>query len=524
MTRLCSCWFIIDHVLLKEGFDRWRRLGFFVHPVFLLVFQLFRLLQLLIGRTSDSLLLIIQVAHSAVVSVYYCCRTFVFHFSEVDEISPLTSEGNTSEIFAELDVFECIVSTDDGCKGALQVFSLTLYPQGSEDEESMHHEEYQHISQSGLLEEYYEPADEDDQEPTSPISIVEDLDSPLEITGYNSSENQQYGINSSLPSTSAPSISLEFQQGRERSVETDRFIEDYNTRMRWFDRLNEERRHVVSAVLNVTLGTSSFSDRIEPLTFSFPLSAHEKLAKSIRSDFEVVYVGQTCLSWEALCYQYRKVKAIALEKDAQLIQGKVAEKFQQFQVLVDRFTENEKCQGKRFWNYASTRFCNTNLLQVPDVPGFVAEEAREEWKGESTKASVALEAIEKAMSSFWLFLRCDINKSTWGMFKKLKMIDCQVEDPRDLELFTTLSKEAQKKSVKVKELLRKGRGKRTSPGEEIQVENLICQVDVNLVMRVLKLSVITSAQLRWCHDKLNSVVFEQGTFRTTDACLLFPHS
>lgn len=67
--------------------------------------------------------------------------------------------------------------------------------------------------------------------------------------------------------------------------------------------------------------------------------------------------------------------------------------------------------------------------------------------------------------------------------------------------------------------------KTTTPREEIQVENLICLVDINLVIRVLKMSVVTSAQLRWCHEKLSSIEFKQGIVRTPNAGgLLFPHS
>lgn len=129
--------------------------------------------------------------------------------------------------------------------------------------------------------------------------------------------------------------------------------------------------HLAGAILNVRLGMTSLNDRIEPLDFSSSSSVHEKLAKCIKSDFEVVYVGHACLSWEALCHHYREVEELTLKKDAEKggFPGKVSEKFQQFQVLLEWFTENEKCQRKRYWNYAHARFCNTNLLQVPEISG-----------------------------------------------------------------------------------------------------------------------------------------------------------
>lgn len=118
------------------------------------------------------------------------------------------------------------------------------------------------------------------------------------------------------------------------------------------------------------LGATSFHDRIDPLNFSFPVVAHKKLAKSIESDFELVYVGQSCLSWEALCHQHRKVKVIS-DAHRGCFHGEVAERFQQFQILLERFIETENCEGKRFWNYVQTKFCNAQLLQIPDVSGSI---------------------------------------------------------------------------------------------------------------------------------------------------------
>lgn len=76
------------------------------------------------------------------------------------------------------------------------------------------------------------------------------------------------------------------------------------------------------------------------------------------------------------------------------------------------------------------------------LKGYV-EDVGEGTKGETMEGSQVSEAIEKAMSSFWLFLRSD-NKRCRGILKKLKLSDCQVEDPKDLQLFTSLSKEAHK--------------------------------------------------------------------------------
>lgn len=146
------------------------------------------------------------------------------------------------------------------------------------------------------------------------------------------------------------------------------FMGDEISVLCWF--LYGNKHTCAGVVLGKKLGATSFHDRIDPLNFSFPVVAHKKLAKSIESDFELVYVGQSCLSWEALCHQHRKVKLIS-DAHRGCFHGEVAERFQQFQILLERFIETENSEGKRFWNYAQTKFCNAQLLQIPDVSGSI---------------------------------------------------------------------------------------------------------------------------------------------------------
>lgn len=97
----------------------------------------------------------------------------------------------------------------------------------------------------------------------------------------------------------------------------------------------------------------------------------KRLLKSLESDFEMVYVAQSCLSWEALHYQYTKVKSLAESTSHHngVFSGKVFSEFQKFQVLLERFLEDERCEGKRIWNYVRGRFGLNSLLQVPQISG-----------------------------------------------------------------------------------------------------------------------------------------------------------
>lgn len=94
--------------------------------------------------------------------------------------------------------------------------------------------------------------------------------------------------------------------------------------------------------------------------------------KSFYADLETVYVGHVCLSWEILQWQYGKTREL-LEFDSSNHHhyNQVANEFQLFQVLIQRFVENEPFQsgGPRIENYVNNRCVLRSLLQVPAVRG-----------------------------------------------------------------------------------------------------------------------------------------------------------
>jgi len=98
-----------------------------------------------------------------------------------------------------------------------------------------------------------------------------------------------------------------------------------------------------------------------------------KLVHQLHRDLEFVYVGQICLSWEILCWLH--MKAIELQQyDSQKSHryNHVAGEFQLFQVLMQRFIENEPFQGgPRIHNYVKNRCVIRNLLHVPAIKGDV---------------------------------------------------------------------------------------------------------------------------------------------------------
>lgn len=95
-----------------------------------------------------------------------------------------------------------------------------------------------------------------------------------------------------------------------------------------------------------------------------------KFMEELQSELEVVYVGQMCLSWEILHWQYGKALEL-WESDHRGIRlyNEVAGEYQQFQVLMQRFVEDEPFQGPRVQYYVKSRCVLRNLLQVPVIRG-----------------------------------------------------------------------------------------------------------------------------------------------------------
>lgn len=95
-----------------------------------------------------------------------------------------------------------------------------------------------------------------------------------------------------------------------------------------------------------------------------------KFMEELQSELEVVYVGQMCLSWEILHWQYGKAMEL-WESDHRGIRlyNEVAGEYQQFQVLMQRFVEDEPFQGPRVQYYVKSRCVLRNLLQVPVIRG-----------------------------------------------------------------------------------------------------------------------------------------------------------
>lgn len=89
-------------------------------------------------------------------------------------------------------------------------------------------------------------------------------------------------------------------------------------------------------------------------------------------ELEGAYVAQICLTWEALNWNYKNFltkRASRHDLDAGY-PATIAQQFQQFQVLLQRYVENEPYEhGRRPEIYARMRLLAPKLLLVPEYRG-----------------------------------------------------------------------------------------------------------------------------------------------------------
>lgn len=136
-------------------------------------------------------------------------------------------------------------------------------------------------------------------------------------------------------------------------------------RMKHPDQINENENASLSAIKSVLM-PSLWPCKLRRIYADPTLKSITELHK----DLEIVYVGQACLSWEILHWQYKKAKELQLyDPQGYRSYNQVAIEFQQFHVLLRRFTEDELFQGPRVLNYTKERCTLRGLLQVPAIKG-----------------------------------------------------------------------------------------------------------------------------------------------------------
>ncbi|TYI93649.1 hypothetical protein E1A91_D02G150000v1 [Gossypium mustelinum] len=307
-------------------------------------------------------------------------------------------------------------------------------------------------------------------------------------------------------------------------AEIQKVYKSYSDKMRKLDILNSQTMHAVSLLqlkdpvpLSSAFGRSSapaikslLSHNVWPFKQQKPEA--DPAMKSIRDlhmAFETVYVGQVCLSWEILHWQYGKVNRLwECDSLATHQYNQAAGKFQRFQVLVQRFLEDEPFQDRpRVENYAKNRCALRLLLQVP-----VIEDDCSKYKLEGAVSNGVLsDMIEESMHVLWEFLRAD-KDNTNATSKTPQQAQVAPHDPIDLELLMDVRTELRKKEKRLKEIQRNTnciikRLQRQHQRNLLDHTLFIAQVELKLVSRVLNMLKISTDQLIWCYEKLQRINF-----------------
>ncbi|XP_010553998.1 PREDICTED: uncharacterized protein LOC104823907 [Tarenaya hassleriana] len=322
--------------------------------------------------------------------------------------------------------------------------------------------------------------------------------------------------------------------------ELHKFYRSYRERMRKLDILSYQKMYALGLLQSKDpLQAISAVGSSSPPAFTsvFPVSLQlrkprkpetepmVKFVREIHGELENVYVGQMCLSWEILHWQYEK--AIELwESDACGVRryNEVAGEFQQFQVLIQRFMENEPFEVPRIQHYVKKRCALRNLLHVPVIRGDGDMDKRKGRRRELDDATYEnavtseqlVEIMEESIRLFWRFVRSDKRSRSICKESRTKS-QVEPEDPEELGMLADIKSNLQKKEKRLKEVLNSEKciirrlKKKHEEGEgeegDQELHLFFSQVDMRLVARVLNMSKLTKDHLVWCHDKLSKINF-----------------
>ncbi|KAI3733636.1 hypothetical protein L6452_13084 [Arctium lappa] len=331
---------------------------------------------------------------------------------------------------------------------------------------------------------------------------------------------------------------------RDLMAEIQKFYKSYTEKMRKLDVLNYQTLQSINFLRmknpdQLTTGENASLSALKSVIFPsfWPCKLRRiyadptlKSVTELHKDLEIVYVGQACLSWEILHWQYKKAKELQLyDPQGYRSYNQVAIEFQQFHVLLRRFTEDEMFQGPRVQNYAKQRCILRSLLQVPAIKddNLKEKKARKEEEGDAVPISTMANMIKESMTVFWEFLHTD--KDTTNLFLTiiLQGSKAHLQDPADSELFMDIKTTHQKKEKRLKDRLRTGNCivKKFQKHQETILDQhmFVSQVELKLVSRVLSLPRLSRDQLVWCRSKLNNIKFIDRKIQVEDSLfLLFP--
>lgn len=303
----------------------------------------------------------------------------------------------------------------------------------------------------------------------------------------------------------------------------------YCERMLLFDRLSAQQLNDIGPQISLTPSPRFTSKKLTSPLRCLSLKKIEEpgdemeqlqeLPNSPFQDLEVAYAAHICLTWELLHCQYTHLsQKISVEPENSCTYNYSAQQFQQFQVLLQRFVENEPFeQGLRPEIYAQTRKSLPKLLHVPIVQGSDKKEVKDEESDLKVLAPDLIKTIESSILTFHLFLKMDKRKS--GGVRDLFGGQTQLATP-----LQQVQSSLKQKEIKMKELRKKRKGwkKKSWPAAEEDVELLLGLIDVRILRRVLRMARISRDHLLWCEEKMKKLDLSNGKLQRDPSPILFP--
>ncbi|KAI5420025.1 hypothetical protein KIW84_043992 [Lathyrus oleraceus] len=301
----------------------------------------------------------------------------------------------------------------------------------------------------------------------------------------------------------------------DRNVEIQKVYRCYAQKIRKLDLLNFQVMHAIDCIQlkDPLLMQKSTIRHIKPLVIPQTLGSLKakknifdpllKLVNDLHWDLELVYVGKNCLSWEILCWEHVKMKHC----DAQLPHryDLVASEFQLFQVLIQSLLED-------------------NLFEKDSIK----DDKRINWGEEDAIARENLdEIIKESMQKFLEFVKT--YKDDKNVFHKVPRYRMnEIKDKEISELLEDIQTQLHKKERKVKEKLRSGNWiirkfqKQNESQIQLDHEQLLAQVGLRLISKVISMEKLRKDHLIWCSEKLNQIKFGDKKVQVEPSVFLFP--
>ncbi|XP_057480884.1 uncharacterized protein LOC130767856 isoform X2 [Actinidia eriantha] len=300
-------------------------------------------------------------------------------------------------------------------------------------------------------------------------------------------------------------------------------FQKYDEEMLFLDRISAQKLHETESLRSIQACPRSISERI---VHKLATRNRNKSASDIRRnpyyELEAAYVAQICLTWEALNWNYnyyQRLRALRCELDPGC-PAYVTQQFQQFQVLLQRYVENEPYEhGRRPEIYARMRSLAPKLLQVPEYRDSNHEE--EERLGSRIASDSFLLIMEESIRTFMNFLKADRESHSQILASFFRKNRRDSVDPTRLLFLKKLNK---MKKLKLNDVRRSGkclRKRRLKKEEEMEI--LMALIDTKVVSRVLRMTGLSEEQLQWCDDKMSKVrVHADGKLQRDSSPLFFP--